>query len=104
MGSNTRRSFLLHVAATGSAIVALPALAAPASLDPKDPQAVALGYVADTTHADAKKYPKHTAAQKCSGCQLYGGAAGAATGPCPIYAGKLVSANGWCSSWIKKAG
>ena len=42
-------------------------------LDEKDPQAVALGYVADTAKADAKKYTKHSEDQKCNNCQLYTG-------------------------------
>ncbi|WBY03143.1 high-potential iron-sulfur protein [Ramlibacter tataouinensis] len=71
-------------------------------LDPKDPQATALGYVEDTTQADSKKFPKHANDQKCDGCQLYSGAANAKEGPCALFGGKLVTANGWCSSWVKK--
>jgi hypothetical protein len=103
---NTRRVFMLQVAAAGGA-AALGASAhaqAAAKVDEKDPQAVALGYVADTTKADAKKYPKHTNDQKCSNCALYSGKAGDATGPCSLFAGKQVAANGWCASWVKKAG
>lgn len=108
MGTASRRVFLLQVAAAGTAVAA--AAAAPAAraaavaLDPKDPQAVALGYVTDTRQANQAKYPNHTPAQKCGTCQLFGGAPGAAEGPCPIYAGRLVQSGGWCSSWIKKAG
>ncbi len=105
MHTSSRRVFLLQVAATGTALAAAAAAGAEAApLDPKDPQAVALGYVPDTRQADAKKHPKHTNDQKCATCQLFGGAAGAASGPCPIYAGRLVAAGGWCSSWIKKSG
>ena len=39
--------------------------------------------------------------------QLYGvwrvGKAGAVEGPCPLFPGKSVAANGWCASWVKKA-
>jgi hypothetical protein len=76
---------------------------AQAKVDEKDAQAVALGYVADTTKADAKKFPKHAATQKCSNCQLYTGAANAKSGPCSIFPGKQVAANGWCSAYVKKA-
>ena len=76
---------------------------AQAKLDEKDPQAVALGYVADTTKADAKKYPKHAASQMCSNCALYQGKPSDAAGACPLFAGKLVAAKGWCSAWAKKA-
>jgi hypothetical protein len=30
--------------------------------------------------------------------------AGAAAGPCPLFAGKQVSAAGWCGSYVKKSG
>jgi hypothetical protein len=118
MNSTTRRIFFIQLAGVGSALAAAtaasaataakdakaPAAAAsgPATVDEKDPQAAALGYVADSTKADAKKYPKHAATQKCGNCQLYGGKAGDAAGPCPIFAGKQVAAAGWCSSWMKK--
>ena len=105
MASTTRRVFLLQLAAAGPVLAATPAAppaAGPAKLDEKDPQAAALGYIADTTKADGKKYPAHKNDQKCSACQLYGGKAGDAAGPCPIFAGKQVSANGWCISFVKK--
>lgn len=106
MSPTTRRIFLFQVAATGSAaFAATPApVAGPApKLDEKDPTAVALGYVADTNKADQKKFPAHAATQKCNTCALYQGKAADAVGPCPIFAGKLVAAGGWCTSWVKKA-
>ena len=106
MNPTTRRIFLLQIAATGSAAFAATPAAVPgpaAKLDEKDPTAVALGYVSDTTKADQKKFPAHAAAQKCNACALFQGKAADATGPCPIFAGKLVSSGGWCSSWVKKA-
>jgi diadenosine tetraphosphate (Ap4A) HIT family hydrolase len=69
----------------------------------KDPQAAALGYAADTTKVDAKKFPKHAAAQKCNNCALYQGKATDASAGCPLFAGKLVHGNGWCSAYAKKA-
>jgi hypothetical protein len=74
-----------------------------AKLDEKDPQAVALGYKHDTSKVDKAKFAKHDVSQKCSNCQLYQGKPGDAWGPCPIFAGKQVSANGWCNSYVKKA-
>jgi hypothetical protein len=104
MGQTTRRVFLLSIAATGTAMAATTAPAGSAAkVDEKDPQAAALGYVSDSGKADAKKFPQHAATQKCSGCMLFQGKAGDATGPCPIFAGRLVSSGGWCSSWVKKA-
>jgi len=67
-----------------------------------DPQAMSLGYKADTTKVDAKKYPKHTAEQKCANCQLFH-AKSATHGSCVIFTGKLVSSNAWCTAYQKKA-
>ena len=106
MGPTSRRLFLMQLAATGTAAMAATPVPAPGpglKVDEKDATAVALGYVADTTKADLKKYPKHANDQKCSGCALYQGKAGDAAGACPIFAGKQVTAGGWCSSWAKKA-
>ena len=72
-------------------------------LDEKDPTAAALGYNADTTKADAKKFPNHKPEQMCSGCNLGQGNAGDAWRPCSIFPGKAVNAKGWCSAWVKKA-
>ena len=101
MHSN-RRVFLLQVIAGGT-VAAATGAQAQQKLDPKDPQAAALGYVEDTTKADSKKFPKHANDQKCSGCQFYSGAASAKDGPCSVFAGKLVASDGWCASWMKKA-
>jgi hypothetical protein len=75
---------------------------AQALVDEKDPQAVALGYVAEAKLADAKKYPKFAAGQNCASCALYQGKAGDKAGGCPLYAGRLVAAAGWCSAWARK--
>lgn len=101
MQSN-RRVFLMQVAAAGTALAASQAHAQ-AKLDEKDPQAVGLGYVADTTKADGKKFPKHAADQKCNNCGLYQGKATDAFGGCPLFGTKQVAGGGWCSAWVKKA-
>jgi High potential iron-sulfur protein len=102
MSQSTRRTFLMQVAVAGTALAATQAHAQ-AKLDEKDPQAVALGYVADTTKADQKKFPKHTKDQKCSNCALYQGKATDAAGGCPLFGTKQVAGPGWCSAWAKKA-
>ena len=105
MKHTTRRTFMMQVAVGSSALAGASVAMAqtPAKVDEKDPQAAALAYAADTTKVDMKKFPKHTAEQKCSTCQLYTGKAKEATGPCSLFAGKHVTANGWCSAWVKKA-
>jgi hypothetical protein len=97
---NNRRTFLMTLAAGGS-VVATAAMGQ-AKLDEKDPQAVALGYVAEASKADAKKFPKYAAGQLCSNCALYQAKATDAYGGCPLFAGKQVAGKGWCSAWAKK--
>jgi hypothetical protein len=105
MEQTTRRTFMMQVAAGSTALAAsrVMAQAAAPKLDEKDPQAVALGYVSDSTKVDAKKFPKHTAEQKCGTCQLYTGKGKDPMGPCSLFAGKQVTAGGWCSAFVKKA-
>lgn len=100
--NNTRRTFMMTVAASGAAL-SLGAHAQAAMVDEKSPQAVALGYVADSSKADAAKYPKHAATQLCNNCALYQGKASDAAGGCSLFAGKQVAGKGWCSAWAKKA-
>lgn len=101
---SNRRTFMLQVAGTAAALAAVHvnAQAQPKMVDPKDPLATGLGYTVDTKTVDPKKYPKHKADQTCSNCTLYTGKAGEKTGPCSIFPGKQVTAEGWCASWVKK--
>ena len=101
--ASTRRQFIQIVPAGCAALVVGSNAFAQAMVDEKDPQAAGLGYVADSTKADKKKYPKHTPDQACGGCALYQGKAGSTAGGCPLFAGKQVSAKGWCSAYAKKA-
>ena len=103
--SNSRRIFLMQMAATGPALALASraqAQAAAPKVDEKDPQAMALGYVADTTKANQAKFPKHANDQHCGGCQLFQGKPADAFAMCPIFAGRQVAGKGWCSSYIKK--
>ncbi len=99
--NSTRRFFILAAAATGTAITT--GVRAQARLDEKDPQALALGYVADAARADMKKYPKYAPGQNCAGCALFQAKPGDVAGNCPLYAGRQVLAKGWCGAWVKKA-
>ena len=101
MPQANRRIFILQAAACGSALLAGQAMAQ-AKVDENDPQAKGLGYVADTTKADAKKYPKHSNDQKCNNCALYQGKATDAFAGCPLFGTKQVAGAGWCSAWAKK--
>lgn len=99
--NNTRRTFLITLAATGSLLTA--AARAQTKLDEKDPQAIALGYVAVATKTDTKKFPKYAAGQNCANCALYQGKPADAAGGCPLFGAKQVAGKGWCSAWAKKA-
>jgi hypothetical protein len=105
MSHSNRRTFMLHVAAAGTALTAGVAHAqAPGpTVAETDPQAVALGYKQDTTKVDAKKYPNHVPTQNCASCLLFQGKPKDAAGPCPLFPAKQVLATGWCSAWAKKA-
>ena len=96
-----RRVFLMTLAASGAALAT--SAQAQALLDEKNPQAVALGYVADAKRVDVKKYPNFVAGQHCANCALYQGKVSDKEAVCPLFAGKLVAGPGWCSAWAKKA-
>ncbi len=66
-----------------------------------DSLAIAMNYKEDTTKVDGKKFPNHKADQTCANCSFYQGTGGA-TGPCQIFAGKSVTAKGWCQVWSLK--
>ena len=67
-----------------------------------DPMAVSLSYKKDTATVDGAVQTKHTAEQSCKNCALYTGKTDEA-GTCTIFAGKQVSAKGWCTAWAQKA-
>jgi len=104
----SRRRFLKLALAAGAVPGTLATFGTAAAadlphLDENDATAKALGYLADTTKVDAKKYPNHKADQTCANCNLAQGAATDAWRPCSIFPGKAVNAKGWCAAWVKKA-
>lgn len=101
---NNRRAFLATTVCgiAGISVVTVGHVNAQTMVAETDPQAAALGYKANTAQVDQKKFPKHTAEQKCSNCQLYQSKA-ADNGACTIFPGKMVAAAGWCSAYQKKA-
>lgn len=78
---------------TAGLLVNFAAHGASPALDPSDPTAKALGYVAKSAKPDAN----------CGNCLQFQGKAGDAMGACTIFAGKNVASTGWCMSWAKKA-
>ena len=98
----TRRKFLMISIASATTLAFNEQAQAQAMVSAADPQAVALGYNPDATKIDKAKYPKYASGQACSNCALFQGGA-AASGACPLFAGKQVSSKGWCSAYNKKA-
>jgi hypothetical protein len=98
----SRRRFIQIVPLAGFALLGAQATMAQALVDEKDPQAAALGYVADASKADKTKFKTYAAGQLCGNCALYQGKAADAAGGCPLFAGKQVAGKGWCSAYAKK--
>jgi hypothetical protein len=95
------KGIAIVVGAAGAAGSVRVARADAPHLSPTDPTAQALGYHESAKTVDAKEFSSYAAGQMCSTCAQSGG-----TGPwrtCNIFAGKLVSENGWCKVWVKKA-
>jgi High potential iron-sulfur protein len=63
-------------------------------LSESDPAAKTLDYVEDVSKAKGAQ-----SGSLCSNCSVYSGADGAPAGPCTLFPGKSVKANGWCKSW-----
>jgi High potential iron-sulfur protein len=102
---NSRRIFIrTTVLGAATFLAARQALADAPVLDEKDPQAVALGYVADAARVNKAKYASYAPGQACSTCQFFQGKPTAALAPCPLYGGKQVAGKGWCSAYAKKVG
>ena len=91
----SRRAFIARTTLTGLALAGVGGAARAGGhlpkLDPEDPTAKSLGY----THASTKSD------QNCKNCQQFQGSK--QWGGCPIFAGKEVNADGWCSAWVKKS-
>jgi hypothetical protein len=105
MSITNRRTFMLHVVVGSGAIAASQVMAQGAPMvSEKDANAVALGYKADATKVDLKKYPAHKTTQICGNCALFQGKPTDAAGGCPLFAGKQVATKGWCSAYAPKAG
>ncbi len=107
---SNRRQFLFKCGASGVAVLGAQGLLQGAAVaadmepvSPSDPMASALGYVEDATTADTEKFSRYEDGQTCANCLLYQGEADSEVGGCPLFAGKTVTAKGWCNSWALKA-
>jgi hypothetical protein len=105
MSNINRRKFLQSTAAAGAGLVIARFSHAQEVISEDNPTAVALGYKADHTEVDTAKYTRKAGPggdnQQCTTCALYG-KVDDEYGNCPLFAGKLVHANGWCSGYAPK--
>jgi High potential iron-sulfur protein len=99
----TRRSLVKNLGIAAAVAAVLPPrlsqAAEPPHLDVKDPAAIALGYVENTSQVDLKKYPAYIKGTNCENCLLLQGTTGSHYRPCNLFPGKVVAAGGWCSGW-----
>lgn len=101
MTDKKRRQFVTFMGAStvavplGALITTLPSQADDLPLvDEASPAAVNWEYKAATDIAD----------KMCMNCALYQGPEDAVGGPCPLFPGNNVHAEGWCKAWAPKPG
>lgn len=101
MTDKNRRKFIAMAGASAAAIPLTALVSALPShadghlpmVDPESAQATALSYM------EVSDKPE----QKCATCTLYQGKADGKAGPCPLFPGNEVAAEGWCSAYVPKA-
>ena len=95
---------LLGVAAVPvSALLGRAEAAAGGPVDPNEPQAKSLAYVEDAGKVDPKANPNFKPGQMCANClQVPAGKEKGDWIPCNIFAGRQVSAKGWCKVYVKR--
>ena len=93
---------VINLMGVGVARAAAPANAVAAD----DPTAAALKYSQDAAQADragAARRGLPADQQHCANCQFSAASDNPEWLSCTLFPGKLVSVNGWCSSWTMKA-
>lgn len=101
MNTSTRRTFVIQAVATGGAMACGHAIAGPVKFDEAEAKAMSLGYKHDSAQVDKKRFPKHTAGEKCNNCMAWLGKPVDPWAECDLTADRLVSNGGWCSSYVK---
>ncbi len=96
-----RRKFQGGVLAVISGICATTAKAE--LVDENSKAAIGLGFKLNSSSVDGSKFSRYANWQACENCALFA-SAGAGVGKCPLFAGREVPANGWCSAYAKRNG
>lgn len=104
MKAINRRTFILQVVAGSAALAAGQIVTAEAEqpkgrLTETDAYAKSMGFKEDTTKVDQARFPRHTADQQCSKCQLFKGESTDAEAPCSFFGNRIVPATGWCRNF-----
>lgn len=75
-------------------------------LDENSQTAQALGYKHDASQVDAEQFPSRADADSanefCKNCLQFQAPPDRQWGPCTIFPGNLVNADGWCSAYVAK--
>lgn len=111
--SLSRREAIRRMAMTAGVLLAGRAVAATASASPpqgaaahlseQDPMATMVSYHQNAKTVNPKEYSEYRAGAKCANCKQVRGQDGQAWRPCALIPGRLVSAEGWCQVYEKKA-
>jgi hypothetical protein len=72
-------------------------------LTPSDPAAEALSYHDNAAKVNPEEFSEYKPGQKCANCAQLVGVSGEKWRPCVLVPGTLVSADGWCQAYTKKA-
>ena len=99
------KTIVAAVAGVGAARLVRASVAPIPHLTDSNPAAASLEYTEDTNSVDQRKYPKHTAEQRCANCRYFDAASGAGGpyAPCRLYPGNAVNVNGWCAGYASVA-
>lgn len=101
-----RRQFLAASGAViASSMAGSGAARAQEMLNPRNPNAVALGFHSQHSQVDAKKWRKKAGgtgeSQRCGTCALFTATDGG-KGSCRLFNGKGVPESGWCNGWTAR--
>ncbi len=103
MQPRNRRVFMIHAVATGATLAcgAAAAQGKAKKVEESEPKAASLGYRHDSAQVDKKRFPKHQPGEQCRNCMAWLGSKSDAWAECDLMVERLVSATGWCSSYVK---
>ena len=95
--NHPRRSFVVRAGAVPLALLLADARALAAEMPRLDPDS-------DTARSLNYAHASPDAERRCAGCQFYTDPGRTDWGPCVIFPGQLVSADGLCNSFRERAG